>query len=55
LTGFLVDRTGHFAAALVIAAVICVGGGFAWVLVVGRVDPIRWKSSVPLGDVPEAV
>jgi MFS family permease len=55
LTGFLVDRTGHFAAALVIAAVICVGGGFAWVLVVGPVVPIRWKSNAPLTDVPEAV
>lgn len=55
LTGFLVDRTGHFAAALVISAVICVGGGFAWVLVVGRVEPIRWKSNASLTDVSEAV
>jgi MFS family permease len=55
LTGFLVDRTGHFAAALVISAAICVVGGLAWVLVVGRVEPIRWKSSVSLSDVSEAV
>jgi MFS family permease len=55
LTGFLVDRTGHFAAALVISAAVCVVGGLAWVLVVGRVEPIRWKSSVSLSDVSEAV
>jgi MFS family permease len=54
LTGFLVDRTGHFAAALVISAGLCVAGGFAWVLVVGRVEPIRWRSSASLADVSEA-
>ena len=55
LTGFLVDRTGHFAVALAIAAVICVAGGLAWVLVVGRVEPIRWKAEQRLSNVPEAV
>jgi MFS family permease len=55
LTGFLVDKTGHFATALAISAVVCVAGGFAWVLAVGRVEPIPWKSSVSLSDVPEAV
>lgn len=55
LTGFLVDKTGHFASALVIAAVICVAGGFAWVFVVERVEPIRWQSNAPLRDVTEAV
>jgi MFS family permease len=54
LTGFLVDRTGHFAVALAVSAVICVAGGLAWVLVVGPVEPIRWKSKLPLSDVPEA-
>jgi ACS family hexuronate transporter-like MFS transporter len=55
LTGFLVDRTGHFAVALVISAVICVAGGFAWIFAVGPVVPIRWRSSASLTDVPEAV
>jgi MFS transporter, ACS family, D-galactonate transporter len=55
LTGFLVERTGHFATALVISAAVCVAGGLAWVLVVGRVEPILWKSNVSLSDVPEAV
>jgi MFS family permease len=55
LTGFLVDMTGHFAAALVVSAAVCVAGGFAWVFGVGRVEPIRWKSSATLTDVPESV
>jgi cyanate permease len=55
LTGFLVDRTGNFAVALAIAAVISIAGGCAWVFVVGRVEPIRWKSHTPLNDVPETV
>ena len=54
LTGFLVDKTGHFASALVIAAVICVAGVFAWIFVVGRVEPICWKSNASLSDVTEA-
>jgi MFS transporter, ACS family, D-galactonate transporter len=54
LTGYLVDRTGHFASALVVAAAICVAGVFAWVLVVGRVEPICWKSNASLSDVTEA-
>jgi MFS family permease len=55
LTGFLVEKTGHFAAALVVSAVVCVAGGFAWLLVVGRVEPIRWRSSesLTLADMPE--
>jgi MFS family permease len=30
LTGFLVDWTGHFAPAFAVAAVITLGGAFAW-------------------------
>jgi ACS family D-galactonate transporter-like MFS transporter len=53
LTGYLVDRTGHFGVALGIAAAMSLGGGCAWVFVVGRVEQIRWRSSLPLTDVPE--
>jgi MFS family permease len=55
LTGFLVDRTGHFGVALGIAAAMSLAGGCAWVFVVGRVQQIRWRSSehLPLTDVPE--
>ncbi len=55
LTGFLVDRTGNFAVALAIAAVISIAGGCAWVFVVGRVEPIRWKLHPSPSDVPETV
>jgi MFS family permease len=55
LTGFLVDMTGHFAAALVVSAAVCVAGGFAWTLGVRRVEPIRWRSDLSLTDVPESV
>jgi MFS family permease len=57
LTGFLVDKTGHFGAPVAIAAAMLVAGGCAWLFVVGRVEQIRWKSneSLPLADVHEAV
>jgi predicted MFS family arabinose efflux permease len=43
LTGFLVDRTGHFDAALQIAAFISVAGGLAWFFGVRRMEPVRWQ------------
>jgi MFS family permease len=57
LTGFLVDKTGHFGVPVAIAAAMSVAGGCAWLFVVGRVEQIRWKSddTLPLTDVPEAV
>lgn len=56
LTGFLVDRTGHFGAALAIAAAMSVAGGCAWLFLVGPVEEIRWKSNatLPLSNVPVA-
>jgi ACS family D-galactonate transporter-like MFS transporter len=43
LTGYLLDRTGHFTAPLAIAAVVCVIGGLAWVFGVGRLEAASWK------------
>jgi MFS family permease len=56
LTGFLVDRTGHFGVALGIAAGMSMAGGCAWLFLVGRVEEIRWKSneSLPRANVPVA-
>jgi MFS family permease len=48
LTGFLLDWSGHFSVALAIAAGIAVVGGFSWVLVVERLEPIRWKEDSTL-------
>jgi cyanate permease len=56
LTGFLVDRTGHFGAPVAIAAAMSVIGGCAWVFVVGRLEQIPWKSKgLSAGDLREAV
>ncbi len=56
LTGFLVDRTGHFGVALAIAAATSIAGGCAWLFLVGRVEEIRWNSaaSLPLANAPVA-
>jgi MFS family permease len=57
LTGFLVDKTGHFGAPVAIAAGMAVAGGIAWVFGVGRVEQIPWKSKERLSpaDLREAV
>jgi MFS family permease len=43
LTGFLVDWTGHFDAALQVAAFVSVLGGLAWFFGVRRLEPVRWQ------------
>lgn len=40
ISGFLVDWTGHFAAAFALAALITLGGAFAWCLGVRRVEQV---------------
>jgi MFS transporter, ACS family, D-galactonate transporter len=42
LTGFTVDWTGNFLAALAITAAVSVAGGLAWVWGVGRLEQILW-------------
>lgn len=44
LSGFLVDWTGHFAAAFALAALITLGGAFAWCLGVPRLEPVDFVS-----------
>ena len=43
LTGFIVDWTGHFQAALVITAAACLLSGVSWVLLVGRFEQVIWS------------
>lgn len=54
LTGVLVERTGHFAAALAVMAVISVLGGLSWVFWVGRLEEQTWATAdavlIPLAD-----
>jgi MFS family permease len=45
LTGFLIDWTGHFASAFAVAAVITLGGGFAWCLGVRKLEPVEFGIS----------
>jgi ACS family D-galactonate transporter-like MFS transporter len=50
LTGFTVDRTGSFVAAMAITAGVLVTGGLAWVFVVGRLEQVNWAAH---GEVPD--
>jgi MFS family permease len=44
LTGWLIDRTGRFDAALAVAALVAVAGGLAWMFGVRRLEPIEWTA-----------
>jgi MFS family permease len=44
VTGMVVDRTGHFASAFVIAALLAVVGILAFLLIVRRIEPIDWHA-----------
>ena len=44
LTGFAVEKTGNFVAAMIITTVASIIGGLAWVFVVGRVEQVSWKT-----------
>jgi MFS family permease len=45
LTGWLIDRTGHFDAALAVAALVAVAGGLAWMFGVRRLEPVEWAAA----------
>ncbi len=42
LTGYVLDRTGHFYWAFAIVAAVALVGAAAWVFLVGRVEPVVW-------------
>jgi MFS family permease len=46
LTGWLIDRTGSFDAAFWVSAGVAAVGFAGWVLVLPRIDPIRWRAAV---------
>ncbi len=57
LTGYTVDRTGHFFWASSIAAGFCGASALCWAFFVGRVEPVVWgrkDSDVVSGAVAEA-
>jgi MFS family permease len=43
-TGIIVDRTGHFTAAFITAAVIAALGTYCWVGMVPKLTPIDWRA-----------
>lgn len=43
LTGYVVQRTGHFFWAFAATAFVLLAGALSWAFVVGRVEPIHWK------------
>jgi MFS transporter, ACS family, D-galactonate transporter len=52
LTGFVVDRTGHFFWAFAATAAVLLAGAASWAFVVGRVEPVQWlgKNPAPASD-----
>jgi MFS family permease len=52
VTGMVVDRTGHFGSAFVIAAVLAVIGIVAFGLIVRRIEPIDWRTAEAERQVP---
>lgn len=45
ITGWIVDRTGSFSSAFVVAAVVSVAGVVSWCLVVRKVAPLTWAAA----------
>ena len=43
VTGYLVQRTGHFIWAFVLLGGILWVGGLAWMFLVGEIEPVCWK------------
>ena len=48
VTGVVLDRTGHFFWAFVIAASFSCVGVLSWAFVVGSIEPVQWRSRAPL-------
>ncbi len=50
VTGFILDRTGHFFWAFAVAAAFCLVGTLSWLLLVCPVEPVIWirRSSLDL-------
>jgi MFS family permease len=47
VTGVVVDRTGSFAYAFLIAAGLAIMGALAFALIVGRIEPLAWHPDPP--------
>jgi MFS family permease len=47
LTGFIVDRTGHFTLAFIACAVVSVAGIIGWIGMIPKLAPIPWETLRP--------
>src|ERR1700686_4914845 len=47
LTGFILDRTGHFEWPFALAALVALAGASSWLFIVGPVQPITWPERAP--------
>ena len=54
ITGFVVDRTGHFLWAFAILAAIALLGGASFVFLVGPIEPVVWGKAGALEPLPLA-
>jgi MFS transporter, ACS family, D-galactonate transporter len=52
LTGLVVDRTGHFWWAFVVAAAITLLGGVSWIFLTGPLVQLTWSGDNPCGKEP---
>jgi MFS family permease len=46
VTGYLVQQTGHYTSALLVAGCVALGGLLAWLVVVPEVRPIDWDAEL---------
>ncbi|MGB2620933.1 MAG: MFS transporter [Candidatus Acidiferrum sp.] len=56
LTGFVVERTGHFFWAFAAASAVLMAGAVSWAFIVGPVEPVQWhpNRAVSPADLPAA-
>jgi MFS family permease len=52
LTGFIVDRTGHFTLAFIACALMSLVGIIGWIGMIPRLAPIAWETLRPAGRTP---
>jgi hypothetical protein len=43
VTGFLLDRTGHFFWPFLIVSLVLWAGTLSWIFLVGAVEPVDWE------------
>jgi hypothetical protein len=47
LTGFILDRTGHFEWPFALAALVALAGASSWLFIVGPVREVTWPEHTP--------